>query len=400
MTLSKIATTALAAGTALGLAACSLPGSGASGKLPTLDGQPPLVVAHRGASGYLPEETLEAYARAIELGADMIEMDLVSTKDGVLITRHDPNLAISTDVAKRPEFAARKKTIQVDGETQTGWFSNDFTLAEIKRLGAISTDAERPQQFNGQYRVPTFQEVIDLAKAKSRETGRTIGIYPETKNPTWFRDLGLPMEDKLIAMLEAAGWNSRTAPVLVQSFEPGSLKYMKSKGLKTRLIQLIDGDGVDMRTGAMTYAVPVERPYEWTKAGDKRNFDVMVTPAGLAEIKTYADGIGPWKRYIVSIKGTVGADGKPLDVNRDGKVNDADATSTAPTSLVADAHKAGLFVHPFTFRNESRRLAADYKGDGKNEYLAFYRLGVDGVFTDFTDTALAARAAWLKEASR
>lgn len=400
MTLSKIATTALAAGTALGLAACSLPGAGASGKLPTLDGQPPLVVAHRGASGYLPEETLEAYARAIELGADMIEMDLVSTKDGVLITRHDPNLAISTDVAKRPEFAARKKTIQVDGETQTGWFSNDFTLAEIKRLGAISTDAERPQQFNGQYKVPTFQEVIDLAKAKSRETGRTIGIYPETKNPTWFRDLGLPMEDKLIAMLEAAGWNSRTAPVLVQSFEPGSLKYMKSKGLKTRLIQLIDGDGVDMRTGAMTYAVPVERPYEWTKAGDKRNFDVMVTPAGLAEIKTYADGIGPWKRYIVSIKGTVGADGKPLDVNRDGKVNDADATSTAPTSLVADAHKAGLFVHPFTFRNESRRLAADYKGDGKNEYLAFYRLGVDGVFTDFTDTALAARAAWLKEASR
>lgn len=338
--------------------------------------------------------------RAIELGADMIEMDLVSTKDGVLITRHDPNLAISTDVAKRPEFAARKKTIQVDGETQTGWFSNDFTLAEIKRLGAISTDAERPQQFNGQYKVPTFQEVIDLAKAKSRETGRTIGIYPETKNPTYFRDLGMPMEDKLIAMLEAAGWNSRTAPVLVQSFEPGSLKYMKSKGLKTRLIQLIDGDGIDMKTGAMTYAVPVDRPYEWTKAGDKRNFDVMVTPAGLAEIKTYADGIGPWKRYIVSIKGTVGADGKPVDVNRDGKVNDADATSTAPTSLVADAHKAGLFVHPFTFRNESRRLAADYKGDAANEYLAYYRLGVDGVFTDFTDTALAARRSWLKETGR
>ncbi|CAN7665805.1 MULTISPECIES: glycerophosphodiester phosphodiesterase [unclassified Variovorax] len=397
MTQSKIAKAALAAGAALGLAACSLPGTGPSGKLPTLDGQPPLVVAHRGASGLLPEETLEAYARAIELGADMIEMDLVSTKDGVLITRHDPNLAISTDVAKRPEFAARKKTIQVDGETQTGWFSNDFTLAEIKRLGAISTDAERPQQFNGQYKVPTFQEVIDLAKAKSRETGRTIGIYPETKNPTYFRDLGMPMEDKLIAMLEAAGWNSRTAPVLVQSFEPGSLKYMKSKGLKTRLIQLIDGDGIDMKTGAMTYAVPVDRPYEWTKAGDKRNFDVMVTPAGLAEIKTYADGIGPWKRYIVSIKG---ADGKPVDVNRDGKVNDADATSTAPTSLVADAHKAGLFVHPFTFRNESRRLAADYKGDAANEYLAYYRLGVDGVFTDFTDTALAARRSWLKETGR
>ena len=398
--LSQTAKHVLTAAAALALAACSMPGAGPSAKLPTLDGQPPLVVAHRGASGYLPEETLEAYARAIELGADMIERDLVSTKDGVLITRHDPNLAISTDVAKHPEFAQRKKTIQVDGETQTGWFSNDFTLAEIKRLGAISTDAERPQQFNGQYKVPTFQEVIDLAKAKSRETGRTIGIYPETKNPTYFRDLGLPMEDKLIAMLEAAGWNSRGAPVLVQSFEPGSLKYMKSKGLKTRLVQLIDGDGIDMATGRMTYAVPVDRPYEWTKAGDRRNFDVMVTPAGLAEIKTYADGIGPWKRYIVSVKGTVGADGKPVDVNRDGKVNDADATSMAATNLVAEAHKLGLLVHPFTFRNESRRLASDYKGDAANEYLAFYRLGVDGVFTDFTDTALAARRTWLKENGR
>ncbi|MDM0076145.1 glycerophosphodiester phosphodiesterase [Variovorax sp. J2P1-59] len=398
---TRTATTALAVTAALGLAACTAPGTTASSsRLPTLDGQPPLVVAHRGASGYLPEETLEAYARAIELGADYVEMDLVSTRDGVLITRHDPNLAISTDVATRPEFAARKKTIQVDGETQTGWFSNDFTLEEIKRLGAISTDAERPQQFNGRYKVPTFQEVIDLAKAKSRETGRTIGIYPETKNPTYFRDLGLPMEDKLIAALDAAGWNSRSAPVFVQSFEPGSLKYMKGKGLKTRTVQLIDGDGIDMKTGAMTYAVPVDRPYEWTKAGDRRNFDVMVTPAGLAEIKTYADGIGPWKRYIVSIKGTVGADGKPVDVNRDGKINDADATSTAPTSLVADAHKAGLFVHPFTFRNESRRLASDYKGDAGNEYMVFYRLGVDGVFSDFTDTALAARGTWLKETGR
>ncbi|MDM0067651.1 glycerophosphodiester phosphodiesterase [Variovorax sp. J31P207] len=385
---------------ALCLAGCGAPGGGATARLPTLDGQPPLVVAHRGASGYLPEETLEAYARAIDLGADYIEMDLVSTRDGVLITRHDPNLAISTDVASRPEFAARKKTIQVDGETQTGWFSNDFTLAEIQRLGAISTDAERPQQFNGQYKVPTFQQVIDLAKAKSRETGRTIGIYPETKNPTYFRDLGLPLEDKLIAMLEAAGWNSRGAPVFVQSFEPGSLKYMKGKGLKTKTVQLIDGDGIDLKTGAMTYAVPVDRPYEWTKSGDRRNFDVMVTPAGLAEIKTYADGIGPWKRYIVSTKGTIGADGKPVDVNRDGKINDADAVSTAPTTLVADAHKAGLFVHPFTFRNESRRLASDYKGDPANEYLVFYRLGVDGVFTDFTDTALAARGAWVKDMGR
>lgn len=389
----------LTAAAALSLAACGTTGPAAN-KLLTLDGNPPLVIAHRGASGYLPEQTLESYARAIELGADVIEMDLVSTKDGVLIARHDPNLAISTDVAKHARFASRKKTIQVDGETQTGWFSNDFTLAEIKTLGGISTDPERPQEFNGKFKVVTFQEIIDFAKAKTKETGRTIAIYPETKNPTYFRDLGMPMEDKVIAAINAAGWNSKTAPIYVQSFEPGSLKYMKSKGLNTRLIQLIDGDGIDMKTGAMTYAVPVDRPYEWTKAGDKRNFDVMVTPAGLAEIKTYADGIGPWKRYIVSVKGTVGADGKVVDVNKDGKINDADATSTAPTTLIADAHKAGLFVHPFTFRNESRRLASDYNKDGKNEYAVYYKLGVDGVFTDFTDTALAARAEYLKSIGR
>ena len=389
----------LTAAAVLSLAACGTTGPSAH-KLLTLDGNPPLVIAHRGASGYLPEQTLESYARAIELGADVIEMDLVSTRDGVLIARHDPNLAISTDVARHARFASRKKTIQVDGETQTGWFSNDFTLAEIKTLGGISTDPERPQEFNGKFKIPTFQEIIDFAKAKSKETGRTIAIYPETKNPTYFRDLGLPMEDKVIAAINAAGWNSKTAPIYVQSFEPGSLKYMKAKGLNTRLIQLIDGDGIDMKTGAMTYAVPVDRPYEWTKAGDKRNFDVMVTPAGLAEIKTYADGIGPWKRYIVSIKGSVGADGKPLDVNKDGKINDADATSVSPTTLIADAHKAGLFVHPFTFRNESRRLAADYNKDGKNEYAIYYKLGVDGVFTDFTDTALAARTEYLKSLGR
>ncbi len=380
---------------ALALAACSTSVMHGS-SMATLDGKAPLVIAHRGASGYLPEETIEAYVHAIKLGADVIEMDLVSTKDGVLMARHDPNLAISTDVASHPEFAARKKTTKVDGETQTGWFIDDFTLAEVKTLGALITDAERPQQFNGQYKVPTFQEIIDLAKAKSVETGRTIAVYPETKNPTYFAALGLPMEDKLIAMIKSAGWNSKSAPIFVQSFEPGSLKYMKSKGLNTKLIQLIDADDVDMKTGALTFALPSDRPYDWTLVGDKRNFDVMVTPAGLAEIKTYADGIGPWKRFIISVKGTLGADGKVVDVNNDGKINDADATSTTPTTLVADAHKAGLFVHAYTFRNESRRLARDYQGDAKNEYLAYYRLGVDGVFTDFTDTALEARKAYLK----
>lgn len=371
-------------------------GDPAINSLPTLDGRAPIVVAHRGASGYLPEETLEAYAKAIDLGADVVEMDLISTKEGALICRHDPNLALSTDVASHPEFAGRRKTTQVDGETQTGWFASDFTLAEIKTLGAISTDAERPQQYNGLFRIATFQEVVDLVKARSAATGRRIAVYPETKNPTYHRDLGLPLEDTFLALVKAAGWNSRSAPIYVQSFEPGSLKVLRSKGLDTKVIQLIDADDVDLRTGALTFVAPYDRPYDWARAGDSRLFGAMVTPAGLAEIRTYADGIGPWKRYITTVKGTLDAGGKVLDLNGDGLINEADATLQPPTTLIADAHRAGLLVHPYTFRNESRRLARDYQADPKNEYLAFYALGVDGVFSDFADTALAARDTFLR----
>jgi glycerophosphoryl diester phosphodiesterase len=281
----------------------------------------------------------------------------------------------------------------VDGDMQEGWFASDFTLAEIKTLGGISTDAERPQEFNGKYKIATIQEVIDMIK----KSGRSISLYAETKNPTFHRQQGVPLEDKLLAMLTAAGWNDRTAPVFLQSFEPGSLKYMRSKGSNVKMVQLIDADDVDLKTGALTFAAPYDRPYDWAQAGDKRLFSAMVTPAGLAEIKTYADGIGPWKRYIVSVKGTVGADGKVADVNGDGKVNEADTTTQPATTLVDDAHKAGLFVHPYTFRNEQRRLAADYKSDPKAEFKQFYALGVDGVFADFADTALAARAEYLKQ---
>ncbi len=378
-----------AVGSAVAAAVLAACGGGSQAPLPTLDGKPTLVVAHRGASGYIPEETVEAYAKAIEMGADAIEPDVISTKDGVLIARHDPNLAFSTDVAQHPEFAARKRTLSVDGELQEGWFASDFTLAEIKTLGGVSTDAERPQQFNGQYKIATIQEVIDMIK----KSGRNIAIYPETKNPTFHRQQGLPLEDKLLAMLTAAGWTERESPVFIQSFEPGSLKYMRSKGSKLKMVQLIDADDVDLKTGALTYAAPYDKPFDWAQAGDKRLFSDMVTSAGLAEIKTYADGIGPWKRYIVSVKGAV-------DINGDGKVNDADTSTMEPTTLVADAHKAGLFVHPYTFRNEKRRLASNYKGDPALEYKQFFALGVDGVFTDFADTALAARAAYLKEAGR
>ncbi|MBG6073725.1 MULTISPECIES: glycerophosphodiester phosphodiesterase [unclassified Polaromonas] len=366
----------------------------------TLANVQPLVIAHRGASGALPEETLEAYARAIDLGADVVEPDLVSTKDGVLIARHDPNLDFSTDVAKRPEFASRKKTTTVDGETQTGWFASDFTLAEIKTLGALITDSERDQSNNGKFKVITFQELIDLVKTRSTQLGRTIAVYPETKNPSYHRALGLPLEDKLIAAITAAGWNNKTSPVYVQSFEPGSLKEMKTKGLQAKLIQLIDADDYDLKTGKLTYAAPYDRPYDWTLSGDTRLFSAMVTPAGLAEIKTYADGIGPWKPYIVPVKGALDAAGNLRDVNGDGKVNYNDASSQPPTTLIADAHKAGLFVHAYTFRNEQRRLAFDYNKDPKAEYLQFYRLGLDGVFSDFPDTALEARASYLRELGR
>jgi len=400
---ARLFMSALAGAALLALSACGGDSSSAANTVHpfrTLNNEQPLVFGHRGASGYLPEQTLEAYARAIDLGADAVEPDLISTKDGVLIARHDPNLDFSTDVAKHPEFASRKKTVQVDGETQTGWFASDFTLAEIKTLGALITDAERPQQFNGLYKVVTFQEIIDLVKLRNTQLGRNVAVYPETKNPSYHCSLGLPLEDKLISIIKAAGWNSKTSPIFVQSFEPGSLKEMRAKGLNTRVVQLIDADDYDLKTGKLTYAAPYDRPYDWTLAGDTRLFSAMVTPAGLAEIKTYADGIGPWKPYIVPIKGALDAAGNLRDLNGDGKANYNDASSQPPTMLIDDAHRAGLFVHAYTFRNEQRRLAFDYNKEPKAEYLQFYRLGLDGLFSDFPDTALEARKTYLQELGR
>ena len=365
--------------------------------VPTLDGRPPLVIAHRGACGALPEETVEAYEGAAVMGADVLEEDLQLTKDGVLIARHDPNLAPSTNVASIARFADRKKSLSVDGELQDGWFVFDFTLEEIRSLGGISTAPERPHQFDGKFRIATFQEIIDIAKAKSTSSHR-IAVYPETKNPTFQREHGRSLEDSLLAVLERNGWNRPDAPVFVQSFEPGSLRSLRAKGLKTKVVQLIDAKDADLRTGKLVYAVPNDRPFDWTRAGDTlRTYAWMTTPEGLAWIRTYADGIGPWKRYIVSLKGDLDTAGKVVDQNHDGKIDDRDGHCLAPTRLISDAHKAGLFVHPYTFRNEKRRLCAEYAGDPAAEYLQFYRLGVDGLFSDFADTALAARGRFLSE---
>lgn len=351
----------------------------------TLCGSEPIVIAHRGASGYLPEHTLEAYQLAVEMGADYIEPDLepdlVSTKDGHLIARHEPNLTSTTDVATRLEFANRKTTKLIDGAAETGWFASDFTLEEIKQLRAIQPRAFRAQQYNGLFEVPTLKEIITLAKRESERHGRAIGIYPETKHPTYHFALGLPLEDKLLEALDEAGWNDRKAPVFIQSFETANLKYLRTK-TKVRLVQLIDADDVGLN-GQLTYAPPFDKPYNHAVTGDKRGFADLVTPQGLAEIAKYADGIGPWKRYIVSVRGT--------DANNDGKADDADKKLTQATELVKNAHNAGLLVHPYTFRSESRFLSADYGGDPKKEYIQFYKLGVDGVFSDFPDTAIAAR---------
>lgn len=356
---------------------------------PTLSGQKPLVIAHRGASGYLPEHTIEGYKLAIEQGADFIEPDLVSTRDGVLVVRHEPMLSGTTDVADRPEFANRKTTRKVDGVDTTDWFANDFTAAEIKTLKAKQAFADRDQSHNGQYQIPTFQEVIDLAKAESTRTGRTIGIYPETKHPTYHAALGLAFEDKLLDMLKAAGWTDKTAPVFIQSFETANLKYLRPK-TQLRLVQLVDGDGVD-KDGKVTLAAPFDRPYDFAVLGDKRTFQDMLSAEGLKEIATYADGVGPWKPYLIGSKQTIGADGKPQDLNCDGAIDERDRTLIAPTNVVKDAHAAGLLVHSWTFRSEPKRLTSDFKGEAGAEYKAFFALGLDGLFSDFPDQAVKAR---------
>lgn len=358
--------------------------------------QRPLVIAHRGASGYLPEHTLEGYTLAIELGADFIEPDLVSTSDGVLIVRHEPNMIATTDVADRPEFASRRKTIEVDGADDTGFFACDFTLAEIKTLRAKQANAERDQSHNGKYEIPTFDEVIALAQTQANERGRTIGVYAETKHPTWHRDRGLPLEDKLLAALDEAGWNEAGSPVFIQSFEQANLKALRAR-TRVRLVQLVDASDVDPKTGEITYAAPYDRPYDWTRAGRTGLFKDLLTPAGLDEVRTYADAIGPWKRYLLTVKATLDSSGNPVDVNGDGAINEADFEVVPnDTALIEEAKSRGLLVHVWTFRNEPSRLARTYDGDPRKEYLQFYELGVDGVFSEFPDTAVASRETYWK----
>ncbi|BAY07979.1 esterase-like activity of phytase family protein [Calothrix sp. NIES-2098] len=374
----------------------------------TLDGKAPKVLGHRGASGFRPEHTLESYKLAIEQGADFIEPDLVVTKDGVLIARHEPALAVlnadgtlntsntTTNVAEIAKFADRKKTVNLDGTQITGWFAEDFTLAEIKELKAIERLSFRDRSYNGQFEIPTLKEIIDLVKDVEAKTGKKIGIYPETKHPTYTakeatyvgtdtkinRNLG----QILIDTLKAENFTDPSR-IFIQSFEVGNLKelhdvIMPKAGVDIPLVQLLDAKDIDINGKLIE-----SQPYDLKVSGDKRTYGDLRTPEGLAEIAKYADGIGPWKRMIVSVKGTdADGDGKADDVNKDGVVNDADKTTLPPTTLVQDAHAAGLQVHPYTFRNESQYLAADYKGNPELEFQQFIQLGVDAFFTDFPIT--------------
>ena len=387
MTTKLLTTAGLAIGLALAAAApeAALAQTGA----PAVARAKPLIVGHRGASGYRPEHTLESYKLAIEQGADFIEPDLVATKEGVLIARHEPMMSGTTDVASRPEFAARKTTRRVDGVETTDWFAGDFTLAEIKTLRAKQAFADRDQSHNGKYEIPTFQEVVDLAKSESARLGRTIGIYPETKHPIFHAAIGLPLEDRLLDALKAAGWTEKSSPVIIQSFETANLKYLRGK-TQVRLFQLVDADDVD-KDGGIVLAAPFDKPYDFVVTGDKRTFKDLVTAEGLKEIATYADGVAPWKPYLMAGKQIIGADGKPTDLNKDGVIDERDRVLLPPTDVVKNAHAAGLQVHSWTFRSEPKRLASDFKGDPAAEYKAFFALGIDGLFSDFPDMAVKAR---------
>ncbi len=376
---------ALIATAVLAMAAAAVP---AAAQYNTLDGARPLVIGHRGASGYRPEHTLESYRLAIEMGADFIEPDLVMTKDGVLVARHEPVIGGTTDVALRPEFADRRTTKVIDGVTYANnWFAEDFTLAELKTLRAIQTRGRDPS-YDRLFEVPTLAEVIALAQSESVRLGRPIGIYPELKHSTYTNTVAQGLgfgprhfENQLAAQLHAAYGNTRTAPVFIQSFEVANLQYLNGV-TDIRLVQLIDADDVNA-DGSMSLVPPYERPWDFVVNGDPRTFADLLTPAGLGFISGYADGVGPWKPYLVR---TV-ADG--IDRNGDGVIDIRDRRVDGSTGVIEAAHAAGLLIHTWTYRND----ASGYGFTDPAEEMAYYmRLGVDGVFTDFPDTGVAALA--------
>ncbi len=353
------------------LAGVSLAGGGGKPSpilRPAAKGEP-IVIGHRGASGYRPEHTLAAYELAARMGADYVEPDLVSTKDGVLVARHENEISTTTDVADHPEFASRRRTKSIDGTPVTGWFTEDFTLRELKTLRAkerLPALRQRNTIYDGRYHVPTFKEIIKLTRRLSRELEREIGLYPETKHPTYFRSIGLPLERPLVRILRDYGLDRRRSKVFVQSFETGNLKAL-DRQIETPLVQLL--------------GAKAGQPFDLVGSGDGRTYADLATSAGLRDIARYADGVGPSKDYIVP--------------------RDPAGNSLAPTSFVRDAHRAKLLVHPYTFRAENSFLPLELRrgsdpaqyGDLFSEIGQFFDLGVDGVFTDNPDIGVETRSA-------
>lgn len=299
-------------------------------------------------------------------------------------------LSGTIDIADRAEFAPRKTKRKVDGVETTDWFAGDFTLAEIKQLRAKQAMPDRDQSRNGQFQIPTLQEIIDLVKAESTARGRVIGIAPETKHSTFHAALGLPIEDRLVGILRDAGWTEISSPVVIQSFEVANLKYLNTR-INVKLAQLLDAEDVD-KDGNIILNPPYAQPYDFAVIGDKRTYKDLLTKDGLAEIKAYADILAPWKPYILPTKQVdQNGDGKPDDLNGDGAIDEQDRVVGTPSGIVKDAHAAGLQVFTWTMRSEPKRLASTFKGDPAAEYKAFYALGVDGIFSDFPDAAVKFR---------
>lgn len=311
----------------------------------------PIIIGHRGACGYRPEHTLASYELAIAMGVDYIEPDIVSTQDGILIARHENDITETTNVADKSEFTNRKTTKTIDDKEVTGWFTEDFTLTEIKTLRAKERLPFRNHSYDERFDIPTLQEIINLAQQKTAKTGKIIGIYPETKHPTYFQSINLALEKPLVDILHKNGYISSDAPIFIQSFEVDNLQQLK-KMTDLPLIQLLDDKN--------------RQPYDFVVNGDSRTYGDLTSLQELAKIAEYAEGIGAYKGLIV-----------PIGVD---KLNS--------TTLITDAHVVNLKIHAWTFRNEEQYLAPIYQGNPQTEYEQFFKLGIDGVFSDFPDLAV------------
>jgi len=322
----------------------------------------PIVIAHRGASGYLPEHTLEGYELAVRQGADYVEPDLVPTRDGHLVARHENDISDTTNVAAHPEFASRRTTKTVDGKQITGWFTEDFTLAELKTLRARGRN-RASRAYDGRFQIVTFEEVLRAVRGWEKQYQRTIGVYPETKHPSYFRRLGHPIEEPMLAILGRYGYSGPDAPVFIQSFEVGNLQKLKTQ-TQIPLVQLVDDAGA---------------PQDWVEAGRKETYADMVRPAGLAQIAAYAEAVSPYKLMLIRR-------------NPDGSLG-------ANTGLIESAHAAGLKVHSWTFRSENQFLPPALRSSGdpeaagnlSQEVRAYFEAGLDGVFSNMPDQAVQAR---------